>query len=87
VSFTLRATDDGARLEWHADVPEGTPLHWPLPDFAKDVKAAGIEKDGRTVLLPGRIGTMTVHWRLGSGGESYANSVDQLRAAYKRRGR
>jgi hypothetical protein len=87
VSFTLRATDDGARLEWHADVPDGTPLHWPLPDFAKDVKAPGIEKDGRTVLLPGRTGTMTVHWRLGGGGESYARSVDQLRAAYKRRGR
>jgi hypothetical protein len=30
---------------------------------------------------------MTVHWRLGGGGESYARSVDQLRAAYKRRGR
>jgi hypothetical protein len=87
VSFTLRATDDGARLEWHADVPEGTPLHWPLPDFAKDVKATGIEKDGRTVLLPSRTGTMTVHWKLGSGGESFSRAVDQLRAAYKRRGR
>jgi hypothetical protein len=87
VSFTLRSTDDGARLAWHADVPEGTPLHWPLPDFVKDVKASGIEKDGHTVLLPARSGTMTVHWRLGSGGESYARSVDQLRAAYKRRGR
>jgi hypothetical protein len=87
VSFTLRATDDGARLEWHADVPEGTPLHWPLPDFVKDVTAPGIEKDGRTVLLPSRTGTMTVHWKLGSGGESFLHAVDQLRAAYKRRGR
>ncbi|MEA2495832.1 MAG: hypothetical protein QOJ29_3743, partial [Thermoleophilaceae bacterium] len=29
VSFTLRPAGDGARLEWHADVPEGTPIRWP----------------------------------------------------------
>ncbi|MFL5842183.1 MAG: hypothetical protein ACJ77Z_17180, partial [Thermoleophilaceae bacterium] len=87
VSFTLRPTDDGARLEWHADVPEGTSLHWPLPAFAHDVKADGIEKDGHTILLPARAGSLTVHWKLGSADDSYVQTVDRLRAAYRRRGR
>jgi hypothetical protein len=87
VSFTLRPTDDGARLEWHADVPDGTPIHWPLPDFAKDVEADDLEKDGRTVLLPSRSGALTVHWKLDGSSASYAHEVQQLRAAYPRRGR
>jgi hypothetical protein len=87
LSFTLRPTDDGARLEWHADVPEGTPLRWPMPDFAKDVKADNLEKGGRTVRLPGRSCAMTVHWKLDGSGASYAREVAQLRSAYARRGR
>jgi hypothetical protein len=87
VSFTLRPTDDGARLEWHADVPKDTSIHWPLPDFAKDVKAGSLEKDGRTILLPGRSGALTVHWKLDGGSASYSHEVQQLRSAYRRRGR
>jgi hypothetical protein len=87
VSFTLRPTGDGARLEWHADVPDGTPIHWPLPEFAKDVKSDNLEKDGRTVLLPSRSGTLTLHWKLDGSSESYAREVQQLRSAYQRRGR
>ena len=87
VSFTLRPTDDGARLEWHADVPEGTQIRWPLPDFARDVKAENIEKDGRTILLPSRSGTLTVRWKLGGSPVSYSREVAQLRSAYARRGR
>jgi hypothetical protein len=87
LSFTLRPTDDGARLEWHADVPEGTPIHWPLPAFAKDVQSDNLEKDGRTVLLPARTGALTVHWKLDGSNASYANEVQQLRSAYARRGR
>jgi hypothetical protein len=87
VSFTLRPTDDGARLEWHADVPEGTPIHWPLPDFAKDVQSDNLEKGGRSILLPSRSGTLTVHWKLDRYGASYNREVQQLRSAYARRGR
>ena len=87
VSFTLRPTDDGARLEWHADVPDGTPIHWPLPDFAKDVKADNLEKSGRSILLPSRRGALTVRWQLGGTSASYAREVQQLRSAYRRRGR
>jgi hypothetical protein len=87
VSFTLRVQNDGARVEWHADVPEGTALHWPLPDWAHDVKAQGLGKDGRTILLPGRSGAMSVRWRLAPPQASYQRTVAELKAAYKRRGR
>jgi hypothetical protein len=87
VSFTLRPTDDGARLEWHADVPDGTAIRWPLPDFAKDVKADNLEKGGRSILLPSRSGAMSVHWKLEGYSASFAREVQDLRAAYRRRGR
>jgi hypothetical protein len=87
VSFTLRVQNDGARVEWHADVPEGTALHWPLPDWAHDVKAQGLGKDGRTILLPGPSGAMSVRWRLAPPQASYQRTVAELKAAYKRRGR
>jgi hypothetical protein len=87
VSFTLRPTDDSARLEWHADVPDGTPIHWPLPDFAKDVKAENLEKGGRSILLPSRSGALSVHWKLDGSPASYAREVQQLRSAYRRHGR
>ena len=85
VSFTLRPTDAGARLEWHADVADGTPIHWPLPDYAKDIKADNLEKGGRSILLPSRSGTLTVHWKLDGSSASYAREVQQLRSAYRRR--
>jgi hypothetical protein len=86
VSYTLRPTDDGARLEWHADVPDGTAIRWPMPGFAKDVKADDLEKGGRSILLPGRSGTLTVRWSLDRYGASYNREVEQLRAAYRRHG-
>jgi hypothetical protein len=87
LSFTLRIRDEGARLEWHADVPDGTALRWPLPDWAHDVKAAGLQKDGQTILLPARTGTLDVRWRLDRPSVSYDRTVDELKAAYRRRGR
>ncbi|MFL5894966.1 MAG: hypothetical protein ACJ76Z_07615 [Thermoleophilaceae bacterium] len=87
VSFTLRVKDDGARLEWHADVPESTQLHWPLPDWAHDVKVDGLEKDGQTVLLNGRSGTLEVRWRLARPAASYDQTVADLKSAYRRHGR
>ncbi|HEX6712817.1 MAG TPA: hypothetical protein VF066_05510, partial [Thermoleophilaceae bacterium] len=87
VSFTLRPTDDGARLEWHADVPDGTAIRWPLPDFAKDVKADHLEKGGRSILLPSRSGALSVKWKLDRYGASFAHEVQELRAAYGRRGK
>jgi hypothetical protein len=87
VSFTLRPTEHGARLEWRANVPDGTPIHWPLPKFAEDVESDHLEKDGRTILLPSRSGTLTVHWKLDGASASYAREVHDLRAAYRRRGR
>jgi hypothetical protein len=87
VSFTLRPSDDGARLEWHADVPDGTAIRWPLPDFAKDVTSDNLEKGGRSILLPSRSGTLTVHWKLDGYDASYSREVQQLRSAYRTRGR
>jgi hypothetical protein len=87
VSFTLRATHSGARLAWHADVPDGTSIHWPLPSFAKAVKAEGLDKGGRSILLPSRSGALRVHWKLQGSSASYAHEVQQLRAAYARHGR
>jgi hypothetical protein len=87
VSFTLRVRDTGARLEWHADVPDGTALRWPLPEWATDIKADGLEKDGRTILLPGRTGALDVQWRLQKPAASYQRTVAELQRAYARRGR
>jgi hypothetical protein len=87
VSFTLGPADDGARLEWHADVPDGTPIRWPLPDFASDVKGDNLQKGGRSILLPSRSGTLSVKWKLDRYGASYSREVQQLRAAYRQRGK
>jgi hypothetical protein len=87
VTYTLRSTGDGARLEWHAFVPEGTQIRWPLPEWAHDVKVDGLEQDGRTVLLPARSGTLDVHWRIDAPAASYNRTVAELQAAYRRRGR
>jgi hypothetical protein len=87
VDFTLRARDHGARLEWHANVPEGTRIRWPLPDWASAIQADNLTKDGRTVVLPDRSGTLDVRWRLNAPAASYSRTVSELQAAYRRRGR
>ena len=58
-----------------------------MPDFAHDVRADGLSKDGKTIRLPSREGTMNVRWNLSPAHASYAGEVSQLRAAYRRRGR
>jgi hypothetical protein len=85
VDFTLRPTDAGARLEWHADVPDGTRITWPVPDWASDVKADGLR--GRTVVLPATKGSIEVQWKLRRPALSYDRAVSELQAAYRRRGR
>lgn len=85
VDFTLRPTDAGARLEWHADVPEGTRIKWPLPEWASDVKADGLRGD--TIVLPSRSGSLEVEWKLRRPAQSYQRAVSELKAAYRRHGR
>jgi hypothetical protein len=87
LSFKLRVRRGGARLEWSADVPDGTPLRWPLPAWANHVTATGLESGGRAILLPGKSGAMDVRWRLHPPAASYGRAVAQLQAAYRRRGR
>jgi hypothetical protein len=81
VSFTLRTTSRGAHLEWHAKVPPGTRLVWPLPDFAREAKGR------HRIVLPGRSGRLVLHWRLKPSRASFASTVAKLRAAYRRHGR
>jgi hypothetical protein len=81
VSYTLRSTARGARLEWRAAVPAGTRIVWPLPSFAKDSRGR------RRIVLPGRSGALAVHWKLAKSRASYARTVAALRAAYARHGR
>jgi hypothetical protein len=81
VSFRLRSTARGAHLDWHANVPAGTRIVWPLPDFAKDAQGR------RRIVLPGRSGSLTVRWRLKRSSASFARTVAKLRAAYRRHGR
>ncbi len=81
VSFTLRSTTRGARLRWRAAVPAGTKIVWPLPSFAKDSKGR------RSITLPSRSGSLTVHWKLGRVQQSFDRTVAALKAAYRRHGR
>jgi hypothetical protein len=87
ISYTLRIRDDGARLEWHADVPEGLDIRWPLPDWAHDVRADGYDRDSHAVTLLRRTGTLDIRWRLTRPHASYSETVRDLQAAYRRHGR
>jgi len=53
---------------------------------AKNVKADNLEKGGRSILLPGRAGGLTVHWKLHRYAASFGHEVQDLRAAYRRHG-
>jgi hypothetical protein len=87
VTFSLSATRRGATLAWRADVPPGTPIRWPLPDGAREASAPGLDRDSRTIELPGPRGSLDVRWRLEGGGEDYESAVRRLLAAYERRSR
>ena len=66
--------------------PQDLSPRW-SPDGRRIAFTRALEKDGRTVLLPGRSGALSVHWRLDGASASYAREVQQLRTAYRRRGR
>ncbi|MEX2194712.1 MAG: hypothetical protein WD844_05450 [Thermoleophilaceae bacterium] len=83
VSFDLVSREGGATLRWDADVPEGTPLHWPVPGPARDVRAPGLS--GRTIELPGRSGEINVHWRLPDDAPTYRSAVKRLLRNYASR--
>ena len=87
VAFTLHAGRRGAELSWRADVPDGTPIRWPLPDAARDASAPGLDRDSRTITLPGRRGRLEVRWRLEGEAGDYESAVRRLVSAYERRGR
>jgi hypothetical protein len=81
VSFSLQPREGGAVLTWDADVREGTPLSWPLPAAARDVRAPGLR--GRTVELPGRSGRIELQWRLQGGTPTYRDAVARLVRNYR----
>jgi hypothetical protein len=87
ISFKLRVTHGGAHLSWAASVPAGTVLRWPLPAGASSVKATGLQRGGKSIVLPSLKGSLTVRWKLKRGSASFARAVSQLRAAYRRHGR
>jgi hypothetical protein len=84
VTVTLRSTARGATLGWRA--PEGTPLWWTVPSFARDVTVAGRPVSGPLVALPGARGTLRIGWRLRADHRSLARTRARLAAAYRRRG-
>jgi hypothetical protein len=84
VTVMLRSTARGATLAWRA--PEGTPLWWTVPSFARDVTIAGRPVAGRLVALPGPTGSLRIAWRLRAEHRSLAHTRARLAAAYRRRG-
>jgi hypothetical protein len=83
VSFRLEPREGGAVLTWDADVPEGTPLRWPVPGAAREVSAPGLR--GRTIELPGRNGQIEVRWRLAGDAPTYRDAVGRLVRRYRSR--
>jgi hypothetical protein len=65
ISYALQSLRGGAILSWSARVMPGTKLVWPVPAAARDVRATGLSRDGRTIALGGgRAGRLRVQWRL-----------------------
>ena len=87
LSYELRATNDGARLTWDADVKPGTRVRLTVPQWVSDVSAPGLDRRGRYITLPERSGTIDIDFKLGGARESYSEAVTRLRASYRRRGR
>jgi hypothetical protein len=87
ISFKLHVIHGGAHLSWDASVPAGTVLRWPLPAGASSVKATGLQRGGKSIVLPSLKGSLTVRWKLKRGSASFARAVSQLQAAYRRHGR
>jgi hypothetical protein len=83
VNLRLRALRGGAVLRWSTDrLAPGTRLRWPVPAWASAVRAPGLIRGGREILLPAAAGRIRVRWRLAPGGPSYAAAVRRVRALY-----
>ena len=87
LSYELRATSDGARLTWDADVAPGTRIRVAVPQWVRDVEAPGLDRRERWITLRERSGTLRIRWERGAARESYGEAVTRLRASYRRRGR
>ena len=84
IAYTLQGHPGGAVLTWHAMVIPGTRLRWPVPAAAKNVRAAGLSRDGRTITLRGAAGRLVVHWRLAGPSPSFAATARRVLASYPR---
>jgi hypothetical protein len=81
LTLDLRTRRGGATLRWHAAVPAGTRLEWPVPSAARGVRARGLDRRRRVIALPGRRGTLSIAWREILRGSSYSQTVRRLVSA------
>jgi hypothetical protein len=84
IGYTLRAVAGGAVLQWHGTLAPGTRLVWPVPSAARDVRAHGLSRDGRTITLSPGSGRLVVRWRLRGPFPSFSATVRQVLAQYRR---
>lgn len=89
VDLTLRARADGATLRWAATGAD-VPLVLRIPDAVRDVRAPGLARGARELVLPGRRGVLRLRWRPTAAvlrGSDAASTQAALRRAYARHGR
>jgi hypothetical protein len=83
IDYTLRAIHGGAVLTWRSSLARGTDIRWPVPASARDVRAAGVSPDGRTITLPGPAGELRVRWRLSGPFPSFGSTVRRVMAQWR----
>ena len=87
VDVSLRPVRGGAVLTWDATaLPAGTPLWWRLPATARAVRVEGLAAGAKTLLLPGRAGSLRIRWRLPRLSSSFDGVTAALQKAYRARG-
>jgi hypothetical protein len=87
IDVSLRPVRGGAVLRWDATaVPAGTPLWWRLPATARAVRVDGLAAGAKTLLLPGRAGSLRIRWRLPRSSSSFDGVTAALQKAYRARG-
>ena len=79
ISFTERATRDGATLRWRG---RATP-DWTLPYWVRHARTGDGRAVGHVVALPGPSGSLTLHWSATAPALSQAGTVAALDRGYR----
>jgi hypothetical protein len=76
VTLDLRSAHAGATLRWR--VPAGARVVWPVPEAARGVRARGLDRRRRVIVLRGRRGRLAVRWRGIARTTSYSQTVRRI---------